>query len=110
MKFEIKDTTIIVYQNKQIPSDFFKSFDFNYHKFHFNNIILIIDETQNSEPDFVNTVFKLTKSHQLHKKTFVVVAPKWSQSDISEDIVCVPTLQEALDLIEMDEMQRDLGF
>ena len=110
MKFEIKDTTIIVYQNKQIPSDFFKSFDFNYHKFHFNNIILIIDETQNSEPDFVNTVYKLTKSHQLHKKTFVVVAPKWSQSDISEDIVCVPTLQEALDLIEMDEMQRDLGF
>ena len=110
MKFETKDTTIIVYQNKQIPSDFFKSFDFNYHKFHFNNIILIIDETQNSEPDFVNTVYKLTKSHQLHKKTFVVVAPKWSQSDISEDIVCVPTLQEALDLIEMDEMQRDLGF
>lgn len=110
MKFETKDTTVIVYQNKQIPSEFFKSFDFNYHKFHFNNIILIIDETQNSEPDFVNTVFKLTKSHQLHKKTFVVVAPKWSQSDISEDIVCVPTLQEALDLIEMDEMQRDLGF
>lgn len=110
MKFEIKDTTVIIYQNKQISSDFFKSFDFNYHKFHFNNIILIIDETQNSEPDFVNTVFKLTKSHQLHKKTFVVVAPKWSQSDISEDIVCVPTLQEALDLIEMDEMQRDLGF
>ena len=110
MKFEIKDTTVIIYQNKQISSDFFKSFDFNYHKFHFNNIILIIDETQNSEPDFVNMVFKLTKSHQLHKKTFVVVAPKWSQSDISEDIVCVPTLQEALDLIEMDEMQRDLGF
>ena len=110
MKFEIKDTTVIIYQNKQISSDFFKSFDFNYHKFHFNNIILIIDETQNSEPDFVNTVFKLTKSHLLHKKTFVVVAPKWSQSDISEDIVCVPTLQEALDLIEMDEMQRDLGF
>ena len=110
MKFETKDTTVIVDQNKQISSEFFKSFDLNYPNFHSNNIILIVDETQNSEPDFVNTVFKLTKSHQLHKKTFVVVAPKWSQSDISEDIVCVPTLQEALDLIEMDEMQRDLGF
>ncbi|MGC6525158.1 MAG: hypothetical protein ACON30_02635 [Flavobacteriaceae bacterium] len=110
MKFEIKDTAVIVDQNKQVSSEFFKSFDLNYPKFHSNNIILIIDKTQNSEPDFVNFILKLTKSHQLHKKTFVVVAPQWSQSDISDDIVCVPTLQEAFDLIEMDEMQRDLGF
>ena len=110
MKFEIKDTAVIVDQNKQVSSEFFKLFDLNYHKFHLNNIILIIDETQNSEPDFVNFILKLTKSHQLHKKTFVVVAPQWSQSDISDDIICVPTLQEAFDLIEMDEMQRDLGF
>jgi len=110
MKFEIKDTAVIVDQNKQVSSEFFKSFDLNYPKFHSNNIILIIDETQNSEPDFVNFILKLTKSHQLHEKTFVVVAPQWSQSDISDDIVCVPTLQEAFDLIEMDEMQRDLGF
>lgn len=110
MKFEIKDTAVIVDQNKQVSSEFFKSLDLNYPKFHSNNIILIIDETQNSEPDFVNFILKLTKSHQLHKKTFVVVAPQWSQSDISDDIVCVPTLQEAFDLIEMDEMQRDLGF
>jgi len=110
MKFEIKDTAVIVDQNKQVSSEFFKLFDLNYHKFHLNNIILIIDETQNSEPDFVNFILKLTKSHQLHKKTFVVVAHQWSQSDISDDIICVPTLQEAFDLIEMDEMQRDLGF
>ncbi len=110
MKFEVKDTTVIVDQNKQISSEFFKSFDLNYPKFYTNNIVLIIDETQNTEPDFVNFILKLTKSHQLHKQSFVVVAPKWLQSDISEDIVCVPTLQEAFDLIEMDEMQRDLGF
>jgi len=110
MKFEIKDTAVIVDQNKQVSSEFFKLFDLNYPKFHLNNIILIIDETQNSESDFVNFILKLTKSHQLHKKTFVVVAPQWSQSDISDDIICVPTLQEAFDLIEMDEMQRDLGF
>jgi hypothetical protein len=82
----------------------------NYPKFQSNNFIFIVDRLQNSEPDFVNTVLKLTKSHQLQKQTFVVVAPHWSQSDISDEIVCVPTLQEAFDLIEMDEMQRDLGF
>ena len=110
MKFEIKDTTVIVNQNKQVSSEFFKSFDLNYSKFQSNNFIFIVDRLQNSEPDFVNTVLKLTKSHQLQQQTFVVVAPHWSQSDISDEIVCVPTLQEAFDLIEMDEMQRDLGF
>jgi len=30
--------------------------------------------------------------------------------DTPEEIVVVPTLQEAFDIIEMEEMERDLGF
>jgi len=85
-------------------------FNLKYPKFKANNIILFIDETQTPETDFLSAVLEFTKSHQDNKKSFVVVAPQWSQGDIPEDIVCVPTLQEANDLIEMDEMQRDLGF
>jgi predicted AAA+ superfamily ATPase len=109
MKFEIKNNTVLVYQNLQVSSEFLESFESNYSQFHSKNIILIIDEVQAIESDFINFILKLTKTHQNKKQSFVVVA-SWSKTDISDDIVCVPTLQEAFDLIEMDEMQRDLGF
>lgn len=109
MEFEIKNNNVLVYQKQQSSSEFFKSFESNYTQFQTKNIILSIDESQIIEKDFINTILKYTKSHQNNKQSFVVVAP-WSQNDISEEIVCVPTLQEAFDLIEIDEMQRDLGF
>ena len=40
--------------------------------------------------------------------TFVVIA--LNSESIPESLVWSPTLYEAKDLIEMDEMQRDLGL
>jgi len=53
---------------------------------------------------------KRSHVHQAKKKSFVVVASEWSINDFPNELVVVPTSQEAEDLIEMDEMQRDLGF
>ncbi|MEG1239581.1 MAG: ribonuclease Z, partial [Flavobacterium sp.] len=30
--------------------------------------------------------------------------------EVSEEIIVVPTLQEGFDIIEMEEIERDLGF
>ncbi|MDT8347206.1 MAG: ribonuclease Z, partial [Flavobacteriaceae bacterium] len=43
-------------------------------------------------------------------KSLVWVSATADFTDIDETIVLVPTLQEAQDLIEMDEVSRDLGF
>ncbi|MEC8535855.1 MAG: ribonuclease Z, partial [Bacteroidota bacterium] len=38
------------------------------------------------------------------------VSLKSIPDSIAEDLICVPTHKEAYDLIEMEEIQRDLGF
>ena len=43
------------------------------------------------------------------KKSFVIVADI-DFDEVSEEIIVVPTLQEGFDIIEMEEIERDLGF
>jgi len=43
-------------------------------------------------------------------KSFVVVTADVNFNDFDGDLIVVPSKQEAFDLIEMDEIQRDLEF
>ena len=43
-------------------------------------------------------------------KSFVIVHDQYSYDDLPETLPVVPTVQEAHDLIEMEEIERDLGF
>ena len=43
------------------------------------------------------------------KKSFVLVADV-DFDEIAEEIIVVPTVQEGFDIIEMEEIERDLGF
>ena len=44
------------------------------------------------------------------KHSFVIVSENIDIDKIHEDLIVVPTQQEAFDIIEMEEMERDLGF
>ena len=53
------------------------------------------------------------KSSNLHRKTkqsFVIVNDAISIDEIPYEMIVVPTLQEADDIIDMEEIERDLGF
>ncbi|CAN0606593.1 unnamed protein product, partial [Ectocarpus sp. 12 AP-2014] len=43
-------------------------------------------------------------------QSFVLVSDKVSYDDVPEEINLVPTLQEARDVVEMEEIERDLGI
>jgi len=45
-----------------------------------------------------------------HKKSFVVVAEDADFNELTDVIIVAPTLLEANDIIEMEEIERDLGF
>ena len=40
----------------------------------------------------------------------MIVSNKIADDNIPDELVIVPTLQEAFDIIEMEEIERDLGF
>ena len=58
-------------------------------------------------------LLQFLKTSNLHRKTkqsFVIVNDALDIDDIPFEMIVVPTVQEAGDIIEMEEIERDLGF
>jgi len=52
----------------------------------------------------------LSKIHKKTKKSFVIIAENIDYNAISFELSVVPTKAEAFDIIEMENIERDLGF
>ncbi len=52
----------------------------------------------------------VSNTHRGAKKSFVLVCDTIDIDEVPLEMVVVPTLQEAGDIIEMEEIERDLGF
>ena len=52
----------------------------------------------------------LSNRHRGANKSFVLVTNKVNYEDVPDEICVVPTIQEAKDIIEMEEIERDLGL
>ena len=50
------------------------------------------------------------RRHKKNKKSFVIVISDFDFNAISDKLIVVPSLLEAHDIIEMEEIERDLGF
>jgi cell division GTPase FtsZ len=60
-----------------------------------------------------NTLSELNKISDSHKEngmSFVTVVSGISPDDVEETFVICPTLQEAEDIIVMENLERELGF
>jgi hypothetical protein len=53
---------------------------------------------------------QISNKHRKAKHSFVIVTNKIDLNITPDEIVVVPTMQEAYDIIEMEEMERDLGI
>lgn len=53
---------------------------------------------------------KLSNYHRSTKHSFVLVNNSISIDVVPDEMIVVPTLEEAGDIIEMEEIERDLGF
>lgn len=62
-----------------------------------------------SESDIVEFL-NLSNTHRAKGKSFVLVSDAVSYEDVPDEINLVPSLQEARDLIEMEEIERDLDL
>lgn len=73
---------------------------------------LVIDLLKYHElnlPDIL-LFLKLSNYQRSTKHSFVLVNDAIDIDDIPDEIAVVPTLLEAGDIIEMEEIERDLGF
>lgn len=110
MKVDQKGNTVTIKDTQGDLVLFLMKFTHEYKTFANDNIIIDISLHNQLSVKDVNGFLKLSKTHRKAKKSFVVVAKDVDFNAFSDKLIVVPSLIEAKDIVEMEEIERDLGF
>lgn len=110
MKVDHKGHTTIIKDTEGNSDSFLQKVVNQYNTFKDSNLILDITHDKSVDLKSIKNFVDLSKKHKKGKKSFVVVAEGIDYNDIPSSILVVPTILEAHDIIEMEEIERDLGF
>ena len=108
MKTEEKDTAIIIRKDSETFEELIIQINEQFSAFADKNIIVDLEETE-LRPSSLIPFEEMANKHISNKKSFVIVA-SIDFDEVDDAMIVVPTLQEAFDIIEMEEIERDLGF
>ncbi|NBW27873.1 MAG: ribonuclease Z [Flavobacteriaceae bacterium] len=89
---------------------FFEEVSNQYDSFLNQNLILDITQDNSITIQSIKAFSELSKTHKNGKKSFVIVSNNIDFNAVPKSLVIVPSLLEAYDIIEMEEIERDLGF
>ncbi|MBT8261396.1 MAG: ribonuclease Z [Bacteroidia bacterium] len=79
-------------------------------KFKGQNVVIDLTDYHALELEELLYFLKTSNIHRKTKQSFVLVTATLDPDTIPRELIVVPTLQEAGDIIEMEEIERDLGF
>lgn len=74
-----------------------------------NVVINLLKYNPLSLPELLSFLI-VSNKHRATKKSFIIVNDSIDPDIIPEELIVVPTLPEAEDVIELEEIERDLGF
>ncbi len=75
-----------------------------------NHLVVEVSENLNIDDAIISLFLELATSFKQNGMSFVVVKSGIDIDDFPENLNIVPTLQEAEDVLEMEAIERDLGF
>ena len=110
MKLIKKKNYLLITSEIDNLTDFISNITKGHERFKNDNVVFDISNFENlQEEDFLGFL-EISSVHREGNKSFVIINNSLSIDELPEELVLVPTLQEAEDMIQMDEIQRDLGF
>ena len=110
MIFDKNGNISIITQEKASIVEMVKKLEILYDRFKNDNIIICLTSLKPILVEEIIEFLQISNRHRRSKNSFVIVTNKLDLDDAPDEIVVVPTMQEAYDIIEMEEMERDLGF
>jgi len=106
-----KDGNInIITQEKVSIIELVKKLNVLYDRFKNDNLVINLTSLKPISSEEIVEFLQISNTHRKAKKSFVIVSNKTDLDKTPDEIIVVPTIQEAFDIIEMEEMERDLGF
>ena len=110
MIFDTDGNTTIITQEKASTLELVKKLEVLYERFKNDNLIVNLTSLNKIPSGQIVEFLQISNKHRKAKHSFVIVTDKVELDEMPDEIVVVPTLQEAYDIIEMEEIERDLGF
>lgn len=105
-----KEKSIICGPKNESLTDFFNNFKINYPEFLKKNVIVDLSKINNVKNSEILLFLNHAISHLKNDTSMVIITQHADIDSLPEEIVTAPSLIEALDIIELDEISRDLGF
>lgn len=110
MKVDQKGHTVTIKDTQGDVNAFLEKVTQQFKTFEKHNIIIDLSSDSKLSENDLKAFLPLSKTHKKAKKSFVIVASDLDFNAISDKLLVVPSLLEAHDIIEMEEIERDLGF
>lgn len=110
MKVETKGHTTTIKDTQGDLMGFLMKLTHEFKSFEKHNVIVDISKHNDLTIKDIKSFSTLSSNHKKAKKSFVIVVNEIDFNDVPAKMTVVPTLLEAHDIIEMEEIERDLGF
>jgi hypothetical protein len=110
MIFDKQDNITVITQEKTSVVELVKKLDVLYDRFKSDNVIICLTSLKPISLNEIIEFLNISNTHRASKQSFVIVSDKVDLNEMPDELVVVPTLQEAYDIIEMEEIERDLEF
>lgn len=111
MKIENHDNFVVL-EDEQNNFEKFASFlEFQIpNKFRNQNVIVNLLANKELSLDNLLVFLKVSNIHRATKHSFVIVNDAINPDDLPDEMTIVPSLLEAGDIVEMEDIERELGF
>ncbi|WP_396157492.1 ribonuclease Z [Flavobacterium sp.] len=110
MKVDKKGHTTTIKNTQYNTAEFHQKLMNEYNSYKGQNLIIDLTHDESVSMNDVKLFLDLAKKHVKEKKSLVLVTDSINCNDVPTQLTVVPTLLEANDIIEMEEIERDLGF
>ena len=110
MIIERQESTSLITQEKEDITKLVQQINREYKRLKNDNLVIQVTSLNKLQLDDILEFLQLSNKHRRAKHSFVIVNNSIDPEDVPDEIIVVPTLQEAYDIIEMEDIERDLGF
>ena len=110
MKVTEKEGYRIFADEKNDVSEFASFLESIHSKFRNDHVVVDILKYGELQLNELLKFLVLSNRHRKGGKSFVIANDTIIIEQVPEELLVVPTLQEAEDIIQMEEIERDLGF
>ncbi|MEX0287510.1 MAG: ribonuclease Z [Flavobacteriaceae bacterium] len=110
MIFNKEGNTTVVLQEDASLHTFLKNLNEAYDRLKNDHIVINLFSFSKLSADDILEFLNISNTHRAQGKSFVLVTSKVSYDEVPDEICVVPTIQEAKDIIEMEEIERDLDL